>query len=72
MADLSKRVELVILHGSDGSEVVTERQGDGLIEVVVKGSLEAARAWVEAHYECVDWPKSRLANVRIGSLRGEE
>ena len=71
MAKLSKHVELVILHGSDGSEVVTERRDDGLIEVVVKGSLEAARAWVEAHYECVEWPKSRLATALIGSLPGE-
>ncbi len=72
MTELSRRVELVILQGSDGSEVVTERHDDGLIEVVIKGSLEAARAWVEAHYECVDWPKPRLATARIGSLRREE
>jgi hypothetical protein len=71
MAELSKHVELVILHGSDGSQVVTERRDDGLIEVVVKGSLEAARAWVEAHYESVEWPKARLATTLIGSLRGE-
>ena len=68
MAEPSKRVELVILHSSDGSEVVTERRSDGLIEVVTKCSLEAARAWVEAHYENVQWPKPRLATALIGRL----
>ena len=66
MAELSRRVELVILCGSDGSEVVSERRRDGLIEVVTKCSLEAARAWVEAHYEGVQWHKPRLATVLIG------
>ena len=68
MADLQRRVELVILHDSDGSEVVTERRSDGLIEVVTMCSLEAARAWVEAHYEGVEWPKPRLATALIGRL----
>jgi hypothetical protein len=68
MTELSRRVELVILCGSDGSEVVSERHSDGLIEVVTKCSLEAARAWVEAHYEGVEWSKPRLATALIGRL----
>ena len=68
MTELSRRVELVILQGSDGSEVVCERRSDGLIEVVTKCSLDAARAWVEAHYEGVEWPKRRLATALMGSL----
>jgi hypothetical protein len=68
MTELSKRVDLVIMCGSDGSEVVSERRSDGLIEVVTKCSLEAARAWVEAHYEGVEWPKPRLATALIGRL----
>jgi hypothetical protein len=68
MTELSKRVELVILCGSDGSEVMNERRSDSLIEVVTKCSLEAARAWVEAHYEGVEWPKPRLATALIGRL----
>jgi hypothetical protein len=68
MTELSKRVDLVIMCGSDGSEVVSERRSDGLIEVVTTCSLEAARAWVEAHYEGVEWPKPRLATALIGRL----
>ena len=68
MTELSKRVELVILCGSDGSEVVSERRSDGFIEVVTKCGLEAARAWVETHYEGVEWSKPRLATALIGRL----
>jgi hypothetical protein len=68
MAELWRRVELVILHGSDGSEVVSERRSDVLIEVFTTSSLEAARAWAEAHYEGVEWLKDRLATAVIGRL----
>ena len=68
MTELSRRIELVILHDSGGSEVVTERRSDGLVEVATKCSLEAARAWVEAHYEGVEWPKPRFATALIGRL----
>ena len=69
MAELSRRIELVILSCSDGSEEVTEREGQDLIVVVAKCSLETARAWVEAHYEGVEWRKTRLASALIGRLR---
>ncbi len=72
MAELSRRIELVILIGNDGSEVVSERRSDGLIEVVTTSSLEAARTWVEAHYEGVEWLKPRLATALIGRLKRDE
>ena len=72
MAELSRRIELVILIGNDGSEVVSERRSDGLIEVVTTSSLDAAQTWVEAHYEGVEWHKARLAIGLIGRLGGDE
>lgn len=71
MRELSRRVELLILQGSDGSEVVAERRSEGLIEVLTTHSLGAAQAWVEAHYEGVEWPKPRLATALIGRLGGD-
>jgi hypothetical protein len=68
MAELSRRIELVILHDSDGYEVVTERRSDGLVEAATHSSLEAARAWVEAHYEGVEWIKPRFGTALIGKL----
>jgi len=68
MVEVSRRIELVILHGSDGSELVSERASNGLIEVVSTHSLETARAWVEAHYEGVEWHKLRLAFALVGSI----
>lgn len=68
MRELSRRVELVILQGSDSSEVVAERRSDGLIEVLTSYSLGTAQAWVEAHYEGVEWPKPRLATALIDRL----
>ena len=73
MAELTKRVELVILVDSDGLEVVTERRQDGLLEVSTASTLEDARAWVEAHYEAVEWHAPRRGIGLIGSLaRGED
>ena len=69
MAEVSRRIELVILNGSDGSEVVCERGSNGLIEVAGTYSLETARAWVEAHFEGVAWCMPRLATALIGRLR---
>jgi len=69
MAEVSRRIELVILNGSDGSEVVCGRGSTGLIEVASTYSLEAARAWVEAHFEGVAWCMPRLATALIGRLR---
>lgn len=66
MLELSRRVEVVILSCSDGTEEVTERHENGLIAVRTTGSLEAARVWVEAHYEGVEWHKTRLASGLIG------
>lgn len=68
MAELSRRIELVILHDSDGYEVVTERSPDGLVEVFTTSSLEAARAWVEAHYEGAEWLQTRLGTALVGRL----
>jgi hypothetical protein len=68
MTELSQRLELVILEDSDGLQVVSERRTDGLIEVSTAKSLDAARAWVEAHYEGVDWLKARQAIVLVGKL----
>ena len=69
VAEVSRRIELVILNGSDGSEVVCGRGSNGLIEVASTYSLEAARAWVEAHFEGVAWCMPRLATALIGRLR---
>lgn len=72
MAELSRRVDLVILQGSDGSEVVSERRPEGLIEVYTTTSLEAAQAWAEAIYDGVEWRKPRLGTALIGTLTGGE
>ncbi len=72
MAELTKRVELVILVDSDGLEVVTERRQDGLLEVSTASTLEDARAWVEAHYEAVEWRAPRLGNGLVGRLASGE
>ncbi len=68
MGELSKRVELVILEDNDGFQVVTERHQAGLYEVSTSSTLKDARAWVEAHYEGVEWVKTRLASALIGRL----
>jgi len=72
MAELSRRIELVILSCSDGSEEVTERHGQELLVVIAKCGLEAARTWVEAHYEGVEWLKPRLATALTGRLGRDE
>lgn len=68
MAELSKRVELVILEDNDGFQVVTERHHNELCEISTSSTLKDARAWVEAHYEGVEWVKTRLARALIGRL----
>lgn len=68
MTELSKRVELVILEDSDGLQVVSQRHPNGLIEVSTTRSLDAARAWIEAHYAGVNWLKPRLASALVGKL----
>ena len=64
MAELSKRIELLILMDDDGSEVVAECRLDGLIEVVTASNLELARTWVEVHYAEIDWLKPRCGANR--------
>ncbi len=71
MAELSKRVELVILEDNDGSQVLTERRLDGLIEVSTASTLEEARTWAEAHYEGVEWQRPRIGTALVGRLASE-
>lgn len=72
MTELTKRVELLILVDNDGLQVVTERRQDGLLEVSTAHTLEEARAWVEAHYEAVEWQAPRLGNGLVGRLASGE
>jgi hypothetical protein len=72
MTELTKRVELVILVDDDGLQVVTERHQDGLLEASTASTLEEARAWVEAHYEAVEWQAPRRGNGLVGRLPSRE
>ena len=72
MAELTKRVELLILVDDDGLHVVTERREDGLLEVTTTSTLDEARAWVETHYEAVEWQAPRRGSGLVGRLTSGE
>lgn len=65
MAELSKRIEVVIPIDNGGSDEVAGRGADGLFEVVTPSTLEASRTWVEERGE---WRSQRLTAPLIGRL----
>lgn len=76
-ADLGRRawtyrqdVELTLLPDIDDTTAVIEWQlrGTRFNEVKVATSSQAARAWVEAHYEDVEWTSCTRGHALIGAL----
>ena len=67
--DLCQRVELMLLMGAEDATILIEWQLRGTrfreIEVKTSGS---PRAWVEAHYEDVEWASPIRASALIGTL----
>jgi hypothetical protein len=68
--DYRQEVELTLLPGVDDTTAVIEWQlrGTRFNEVKVAASVEAARAWVEAHYEDVEWDSCIRGHALIGAL----
>jgi hypothetical protein len=68
--DYRQEVELTLLPGGDDTTAVIEWQlrGTRFNEVKVAASVEAARAWVEALYEDVEWAGCIRAHALIGAL----
>jgi len=68
--DYRQEVELTLLPGVDDSTAVIEWQlrGTRFNEVKLAGSAAAARAWVEARYEDVEWSSCIRGHALIGGL----
>jgi hypothetical protein len=66
--DLSQRVGLFVL-GGVGAGIVFEKQEDGgRVPVHIVRGPEAARLWVDGHYEDVDWESPHRATALVGRL----
>ena len=65
--DLRQRVELTLLTGADDAFTIIEwqRRGTHFKEIEV-WSLWSPRAWVEAHYEDVEWSSPIRASALTG------
>jgi hypothetical protein len=72
--DLRQEVELTLLPGVDGTSLIIEWQlrGTRFNEVKVASSSRAARAWVEAHYEDVEWDSQIRGSALIGALADDD
>jgi hypothetical protein len=68
--DLRQEGELTLLPGVDDTTAIIEWQlrGTRFNEVKVASSSQAARAWVEAHYEDVEWNSQIRGSALIGAL----
>ena len=68
--DLRQEVELTLLPGVDDTTTIIEWQlrGTRFNEVKMASSYQAARAWVEAHYEGVEWNSEIRGSGLIGAL----
>jgi hypothetical protein len=71
--DLRQQVELTLLTGIEDITTVIEwqRRGTRFSEVLVASSSRGARAWIEAHYEDVEWENPIHASTLIGRLVDE-
>ena len=67
--DLRQRVELTLLMGADDAATIVEwqRRGTHFNEIEVRPPW-SPRAWVEAHYEEVEWCSPIRATALIGVL----
>jgi hypothetical protein len=70
MVDLRQRVELTLIPAGNDSTVLIEWQqrGTRFHEIKLPSSWTAARAWTEAHYECVEWASDLRGTGLIGGL----
>ncbi len=67
--DLSRRVGLFVLGGA-GAGIVFEKQEDGdRVPVQILAGPDAARLWVDGHYEDVDWESPDRATASVGRQR---
>lgn len=67
--DLRQRVELTLLMGADDVTTIVEwqRRGTHFKEIEVRPPW-SPRAWIEAHYEEVEWCSPIRATALIGAL----
>jgi hypothetical protein len=67
---LRRQVELTLLTDVDDTTAVIEwqRRGTRFGEVKLASSFSGARAWVEGHYEEVEWDSRLHASGLIGVL----
>jgi hypothetical protein len=67
---LRQEVQLTLLTAIDDTTAVIEWQlrGTRFNEVKVTSSSQAARAWVETHYEDVEWRSCISGSALIGVL----
>jgi hypothetical protein len=72
--DLRQEVELTLLTGIDDQTAIIEWQlrGTRFNEVKVASSWKCAMAWVEAHYEDVEWHSLVGGTAVIGALAGDD
>jgi hypothetical protein len=67
--DLSRRVGLFVLGGAGAGIVFEKQANDDRVPVQILGGPDAARLWVDGHYEEVDWESSDRATASVGRLR---
>ena len=67
--ELSRRIGLFV-QGGPGVGIVFEKDEDGVQRVPVKivGGHDAARQWVEGHYEGLEWETPHRATALVGRL----
>lgn len=70
--DLRQQVELTLVMGEDDATTIIEwqRRGTHFKEIDV-GPPRSPRAWIEAHYEDVEWCGPIHATALIGALVDE-
>jgi hypothetical protein len=64
----SRRVGLFVLGGIGAGIVFEEREDGNWTPIQILGGPEAARRWIESHYDSVDWESPHRARALVGSL----
>jgi hypothetical protein len=74
MDDHRQRVELTLIPAERDRTMLIEWQqrGTRFHEIKVASSWTAARAWAEAHYECVEWASDVRGTGLIGGLADDD
>jgi hypothetical protein len=66
--DLSRRVSFSVLRGAGTGIVFENREDNERIPVRILRGPEAARRWIDIHYEGVDWESPYRATALVGRL----